>query len=92
MREVENDIVGRHIPAHIQYACCYWVHHLREGGVPLEENGQVHIFLKTHLLHWLEALSLVRKISEGVLAITFLEGLVTVSNGPRILRETPANI
>ena len=92
MREVENDIVGRHIPAHVQYACCYWVHHLREGGVPLEENGQEHIFLKRHLLHWLEALSLIRKTSEGILAITFLEGLVTVSHGPRILRETPANI
>jgi len=92
MREVENDIVGRHIPAHVQYACCYWVHHLKEGGVSLEETGRVHIFLRKHLLHWLEALSLARKTSEGVLAITFLEGLITVSNGPRILRETPANI
>ena len=79
MREVENDIVGLHIPAHVQYACCYWVHHLREGGVPLEENGQVHTFLKKHLLHWLEALSLMRKTSEGILAIGSLESAVLVS-------------
>jgi hypothetical protein len=92
MREVETDIIGRYIPAHVQYACCYWVHHLREGGVPLEENGRVHTFLKKHLLHWLEALGLVRKTSEGVRAITSLEGLATVSSGPRILGETPANI
>ena len=51
MREVENDIVGRLIPAQVQYACCYWVHHLKEGGVPLEETGRVHIFLRKHLLH-----------------------------------------
>ena len=92
MREVENDAIGRYIPAHVQYACCYWVHHLKESGVPLEENGQVHIFLKKHLLHWLEALSLVRKTTEGVLAITFLEGLITVGNGQRVLREMPANL
>ena len=79
MREVENDIVRRHIPAHVQYACCYWVHHIREGGVPLEENGQVHTFLKKHLLHWLEALSLMRKTSEGILAIGSLESAVLVS-------------
>lgn len=92
MREVANDIVSRHIPAHVQYACCYWVHHLKESGDSLEENGQEHSFLKKHLLHWLEALSLMRKTSEGVLAINFLEGLITVGNRSKVLREIPANI
>ena len=32
-----------------------------------------------HLLHWLEALSLIRQTSEGVLLIILLEGLVKVS-------------
>jgi hypothetical protein len=32
-----------------------------------------------HLLHWLEALCWMRKISEGILAITSLEYLALVS-------------
>jgi NACHT domain len=92
MREIENDMVSRHIPAHVQYACCYWVHHLKESGDALKERNQVHTFLEKHLLHWLEALSLIRKTSEGVLAINFLEGLITVGSRLKILRKMPANI
>ena len=50
-----------------------------EERTQLLDNGQVHGFLQKHLLHWLEALSLIRKTSEGVLLIILLEGLVKVS-------------
>jgi hypothetical protein len=78
-REVENDIVGSHIPAHVQYACCYWGHHLKESGTPPKDNGQVHTFLKKHLLHWLEALSLVERISDGILMLIVLQDIVKVN-------------
>ena len=35
----------------------------------LHDGGQIHDFLKIHLLHWLKALSLMRKVSEGVIMI-----------------------
>lgn len=70
--------------ASIQYACVYWVDHLHEmgsshNGMFLHDNGSVDVFLKKHLLHWLEALSLMKSMSNGVSAISKLLSLVTVS-------------
>jgi hypothetical protein len=63
----------------VQYACLYWVQHLQKCGAQLYDNDQVHQFLQTHLLHWLEALSWIRKISEGILLINSLESIALVS-------------
>ena len=38
----------------------------------LHDNGQIHVFLRKHFLHWLEALSLMGKMSEGIIMITIL--------------------
>jgi hypothetical protein len=79
LSEMESGIVHRSLPLHIQYTYCYWVQHLQASNSRLCDNGDIHKFLQKHLLHWLEALSLLGKISEGVLAITSLESVVTVS-------------
>ncbi|WPJ64265.1 hypothetical protein SMAC4_13771 [Sordaria macrospora] len=42
----------------------------------LQDNGVVYAFLKTKYLYWLEALSLLQVMSEGVVAIRQLEGLL----------------
>jgi hypothetical protein len=70
--------------APIRYACVYWVDHLCEiksshDEVGLYDNGTIDAFLRKHFLHWLEALSLIKGISDGVLAIAKLIGLLTVS-------------
>jgi hypothetical protein len=64
--EVEKSKVEKCLPLDIQYACRYWVSHLQRGNVVLHDIGQVYTFLKAHFLHWLEALSLIGKMSEGV--------------------------
>ena len=79
-REVQSDRIERYLPAELQYACHYWVQHLQRSETQLLDNGQVHVFLREHLLHWLEALSLMEKTSEGVLAISFLESFIQVSS------------
>jgi hypothetical protein len=80
MQEVDNNIVDRHLPVHVQYACCYWVHHLKESGAFLKDNKQVNTFLQGHFLHWIEALSLIEKISNGAVMVRLLEEILTVSN------------
>ena len=70
--------------APIRYACVYWVDHLCEiksshDEVGLYDNGTIDVFLRKHFLHWLEALSLIKDISDGILAIVKLIGLLTVS-------------
>jgi len=68
----------------IRYACIYWVDHLCKikssyNEVGLYDNGTIDVFLRKHFLHWLEALSLIKHILDGVLAIAKLIGLLTVS-------------
>lgn len=69
----------------IRYACLNWIKHLCEanGGhdqASLDDDGPVHVFLKKHFLHWLEALALMRSISDGVIAIAELAKLLTVGH------------
>ncbi|KAJ6439182.1 NACHT and WD40 domain protein [Purpureocillium lavendulum] len=56
--------------APIRYSCIFWADHLLNMEHPgytteLLDGGEVHGFLKEHLLHWLEALSLIGMLSEG---------------------------
>jgi hypothetical protein len=67
------------LPSEVQYACLYWVQHLQKSGARFYDKDQVHQFLQAHLLHWLEALSWIRKTSEGILAIFSLEALILIS-------------
>jgi hypothetical protein len=67
-----------------QYACVYWVDHLQSGwfsrnGDPnLEEGGCVDVFLRHKYLYWLEALSILGSLSQGIAAMLKLEGLLQV--------------
>lgn len=76
---IRNGLVEQCLPPEVQYACLHWVQHLQKSGVQLCDNDEVHQFLQVHLLHWLEALSWMRKISEGIHAITFLGSITLVS-------------
>ena len=67
------------IPPEVQYACLYWVQHLQKSGSRLHNDDQIHQFLQMYLLHWLEALGWMQKISEGIKAIISLEFLALVS-------------
>ena len=79
-----QDNINRYLPMHVQYACHYWVDHLERTDynsrieVGLCDYGQIHSFLETHLLYWLEALSLMGKISQGIVLITKLERMLQV--------------
>ncbi|KAK4189473.1 hypothetical protein QBC35DRAFT_462007 [Podospora australis] len=70
--EVDQQTINAHLPPELQYACQYWVHHLKESKHNIEDDGPVHTFLKSHLLHWLEALSLLGRFSDVVLLIRTL--------------------
>ncbi len=68
-----------YLPPEVQYACLYWVQHLQQSEPQASVNVEAHQFLQAHLLHWLEALGWMGKISEGIQAILALESHVSVS-------------
>src|SRR5204862_3970274 len=59
--DVGDDQVEQCLPPEVQYACLYWTDHLQKSGAQLYD--QVYQFLKIHFLHWLEALSWMRRVS-----------------------------
>jgi NACHT domain/Heterokaryon incompatibility protein (HET) len=69
-----------------RYSCIYWVDHLCDWNsnscanhkVDLQDGGMVDVFVRKKFLYWLEALSLCRSMSEGVLSMAKLEALIQV--------------
>ena len=94
---IDSSLVKQCIPAELQYACRYWVQHLQMSKADLRDNSQVHIFLQKHLLHWLEALSLMGITSESVHMVTDLESMVVsninpATNSRTLTRNNPSRL
>ena len=98
LSELEQSALGDHVPFHVQYACLYWVDHLQQAGsakqetLTLGEDSQVFNFFEIHFLHWLEALILMSKLSEAILAIRSLGSIPSVSTSEKIPRTGPADV
>ncbi|KAJ5808827.1 vegetative incompatibility protein HET-E-1 [Penicillium riverlandense] len=73
---VDQQTIDRCLPPEARYACLYWVHHLKGSGVTLHDEHQALQFLQSHFLHWLEALSLMGRISESIRLINELQDLI----------------
>jgi hypothetical protein len=67
-----------------RYSCVYWVEHLRDcdpskrANNDLQDGGSIDNFLRWNYLHWIEALSLLSRMSEGILSMVTLYHLVQV--------------
>jgi hypothetical protein len=79
LADVASSRIEQYLPPELQYACLYWVQHLYKSDSQIYDNDYVCRFLQTHLLYWLEALSWMQKISEGIRAIISLESIALVS-------------
>ena len=77
--DIHSSRIERSLPSEVRYACLYWIQHLQKSSIELHDNDQVHQFLQEHLLHWLEALSWMQNLSEGIYAISSLESITAVS-------------
>jgi hypothetical protein len=77
--DVNPAIVESHLPADVRYACLYWVHHSEKSNTRIADTHQAYLFLKRHFLHWLEALSLLGKISDSITMVKSLQALISVS-------------
>ncbi|KAL8989420.1 MAG: hypothetical protein Q9177_001692 [Variospora cf. flavescens] len=85
-QDVDKKALDTRLPRHVQYACTYWLDHLTRVRpdsrvqLGLRDDGKVHVFLKKSFLHWLEAMSLLGKISRAVLMITQLTSMLDIGN------------
>ena len=83
-QDVPQEIMHNALPKHIQYACQYWVEHLAgtksdsRAQLQLRQSEEIHKFFQKDFLHWLEAMSLMDKMPQGVLMITKLANMIEV--------------
>ncbi|KAF3072518.1 hypothetical protein CFAM422_005408 [Trichoderma lentiforme] len=73
--EVEQDTIEQHLHQAIAYSCIYWVHHVQEGKIVLRDGGPEHRLLETKMLNWIEALTWLGRINEGIELIIALKTL-----------------
>lgn len=77
--DVGKKAVNDHLSMELKYACRYWVHHMLEGKLEIRDGDNVHVFLREHLLHWLEAMAMLEIMAESANCIAILQSLVQVS-------------
>jgi hypothetical protein len=72
----------------VRYSCLYWVDHFLDCHTSknkiedLQDSGSVYSFLCHSFLYWLEALSLMGSLSNGIVTIRKLENWLKVSFYP----------
>lgn len=76
--EISSQTINKHLPPSMQYACIYWVYHLQQATKEFISIDKVYQFLKKHLLHWIEALSLMGKVADCLDIIRNLRSLFQV--------------
>ncbi|KAI1758442.1 WD40-repeat-containing domain protein [Xylaria castorea] len=61
----------------VRYACFFWVDHLSFSPPDVDRYYRIHSFLRSHFLHWLEALSLMGNSSQ---CFRMMDKLETISS------------
>jgi hypothetical protein len=74
--EIDGRSIANHLPPDIQYACRFWVYHLKESQTRISDGDPVHVFIQDHFLHWLESLSLLGRIAESINLVQTLQTVV----------------
>jgi hypothetical protein len=83
--EINDGTVASSLPPGLQYACRYWTSHLMQSKEHIVDGDTTHLFLQEHLLHWLEAMSLMRESSRCVHLLDSLQALAGVRSSQNML-------
>ena len=67
--EVDNQMVNASLSSELQYACHYWVSHIRQSKRNISDHSLILRFLLNHALHWLEVASIMGDVSGTIIAI-----------------------
>ena len=77
--------INEFIPEELRYACKFWAIHLSQSPVGDSHlYDRVHKFAYDHLVHWLEALSLMCMMDGGILSLELAKNWIMVRSHPSI--------
>lgn len=78
---IRSETINQRLLPDLQYSCRYWAHHLEQSKEGKTYENDVLSFLEKHLLHWLEAMSLMGVAAESVGILDTLLSIFRVSLG-----------
>jgi len=74
--------LGEYVPEELAYSCEFWCAHLKQA--PNQDPTLLplwHEFCNTHILHWLEVMSLKAETKNAIMAVRSIEKWLPVSIG-----------
>ncbi|MCJ1324912.1 hypothetical protein MMC10_001574 [Thelotrema lepadinum] len=83
-QDIDSHVIAKSLPPEVQYACQYWAYHLKQGRCMMTNGDEVHQFLETRLLYWLEALGLLGRASESISMIALVNSLDIIDDDPTV--------
>ncbi|KAL5083666.1 hypothetical protein Trisim1_001042 [Trichoderma cf. simile WF8] len=66
-KDIDERAVDKHISPDLKYACLYWIYHLQHGEQRM--NSEIPTFIYKHLLHWVEVLAILGRLSDAAMVI-----------------------
>lgn len=78
-RDIDAQSISHHLPPELQYACHYWIHHIRRSNNLTDNIAHIFAFLEAHFLHWMEVMSILGLVSEVIGGIIALKSILEVS-------------
>jgi hypothetical protein len=73
------DLLNESLPEDVSYACEFWIDHIcvieKDLGPVIE---WLHVFLFQHLLHWFEAMSILRRCRGAITLVQHLSNWILV--------------
>ncbi|BAE64234.1 unnamed protein product [Aspergillus oryzae RIB40] len=79
--DINDEVIRDHFSAELRYSCHYWSYHLQQGRYQITDHDEIHKFVQKHLLHWLEAMSVLGLAPEIVRGIRTLQSAVQPHSG-----------
>ncbi|PNP73536.1 hypothetical protein FNYG_13130 [Fusarium nygamai] len=86
LSDIEPSVIDDHLSAEIQYACLYWVHHLKSAGGRVHDEDDAHRFLQSCFSNWLEVLCLLGRLDDALRMLQELQSMVDETSGASVLQ------
>jgi hypothetical protein len=77
--DVPRTHVNANVPSAVQYACRYWIYHLKRGDVDPTDHPGIIEFFRVQFLFWLETLALIGQLANGIAMVKLLETKLLIS-------------
>ncbi|KAH0531269.1 hypothetical protein TsFJ059_000124 [Trichoderma semiorbis] len=74
-KDITNEVTNQCVPMQLEYSCCHWVYHLMRCQDPKAHIPIVQSFLAEHLLHWMEIMAILHRLTELTKALEVLQSI-----------------